>query len=418
MSRTVLEVQNISKQYKLGLINSKTLRQAITNFFTNKAVKNNIFWALKGINFKVEKGEVLGVIGHNGAGKSTLLKVLSQITSPTEGKIKIQGRIASLLEVGTGFHNELTGRENIYMNGAILGMNKKEIDTLFDKIVAFSEVEKFLDTPVKKYSSGMKVRLGFSVAAHLNAEILLIDEVLSVGDESFQRKCLQKMDDITNSGRTILFVSHNLTAVENLCDRCLLLEKGKIVKDGLPKDVINYYHLQNESTNSSSEIHKRIGDTKVTVDQISVEAQKTDQPEIIKIGDAIKIKFSLKLIKVETGLANISIKIWIKNQFNQYIFTCDSDLSIGEIAIPFNEPTAFCCTTDKLNIIDGQYNVDIRIKVGSDVLKFRDALKFEVTEWDFFGNGKSIPEVEIGRGLLAVKSNWQVNKTKLNVDSQ
>jgi lipopolysaccharide transport system ATP-binding protein len=200
------------------------------------------FWALKNVNFTINQGEIVGIIGHNGAGKSTLLKILSQITPPTEGEITLNGRVGSLLEVGTGFHPELTGRENIFLNGAILGMSRKEIAEKFDKIVEFSGVDKFLDTPVKYYSSGMYVRLAFSVAAHLEPDILIVDEVLAVGDTEFQKKCLGKMDEITQKdGRTVLFVSHNLTAIKQLCKRCILLEKGQVIMDGPTADVVGKY---------------------------------------------------------------------------------------------------------------------------------------------------------------------------------
>lgn len=202
---------------------------------------DSIFWALRDVSFDVQEGEVLGIIGHNGAGKSTLLKILSRITEPSTGEVHIHGRIAALLEVGTGFHPELTGRENIYMNGTILGMRKKEIDQKLDEIVDFSGVEKHLDTPVKFYSSGMRVRLGFSVAAHLEPEILIIDEVLSVGDAEFQRKCLGKMEDVSRSGRTVLFVSHNLDSVKSLCANALLLNSGRLVLSGSSGDVVNQY---------------------------------------------------------------------------------------------------------------------------------------------------------------------------------
>jgi len=199
------------------------------------------FWALKGVSFEVKQREVVGIIGKNGAGKSTLLKILSRITEPTEGRVRIKGRVASLLEVGTGFHPELTGRENIYLNGAILGMRRTEIQRKFDEIVAFAEIEKFLDTPVKRYSSGMYVRLAFAVAAHLEPEILVVDEVLAVGDAEFQKKCLNKMHDVSKGGRTVLFVSHNLAAVDTLCDRGLVLDSGSVVFDDRARDATKYY---------------------------------------------------------------------------------------------------------------------------------------------------------------------------------
>lgn len=253
MNEVVIRVENLGKLYHIGEnAPYETLREAISNIFTSslKKLKNglkvkeqtlNYIWALKNVSFEIKKGEAVGIIGRNGAGKSTLLKILSRITPPTEGYVEVQGRIASLLEVGTGFHPELTGRDNIYLSGVILGMKKEEIKQKFDEIVAFAEIEKFIDTPVKHYSSGMYVRLAFAVAAHLESEILLIDEVLAVGDVAFQKKCLGKMGDVAREGRTVLFVSHNIPSIINLCQRALLLTAGRLEKDGLPKDVVLYY---------------------------------------------------------------------------------------------------------------------------------------------------------------------------------
>ncbi len=259
MSDVVIRVENLYKEYRLGTISHGTLRQDIQSWwarmrdkedpnsiisssqpFTSHAShltdsENPHMLALNDVSFEVKRGEVLGIIGRNGAGKSTLLKILSEVTSPTKGTVKIKGRVASLLEVGTGFHPELTGRENVYLNGAILGMSKKETDNKFDEIVAFAELEKFIDTPVKRYSSGMYVRLAFAVAAHLEPEILIVDEVLAVGDASFQKKCLGKMGEVSKEGRTVLFVSHNLNAIEHLCCSVLAIDKGRIRQYG--KDV-------------------------------------------------------------------------------------------------------------------------------------------------------------------------------------
>jgi lipopolysaccharide transport system ATP-binding protein len=252
--RPIIEVKNLSKQYQIGVDRTyKTLSESVMTGFrhpirTLRALRapSDTFQALRDVNFEVEPGEVLGIIGRNGAGKSTLLKVLSRITYPTEGEIVMRGRVGSLLEVGTGFHPELTGRENIYFNGAILGMKKREIDDKFEEIVKFSGVEKFLDTPVKRYSSGMNVRLAFSVAAHLEPEILLVDEVLAVGDAEFQKKCLGKMGEVASEGRTVLFVSHNMAAVSSLCNRAILLNSGQINSDG-PTDEILSMYLDNQN---------------------------------------------------------------------------------------------------------------------------------------------------------------------------
>src|SRR5437868_3345067 len=234
MSDLAIRCENLSKQYRIGSIERyQTLRDTISNSFrrirTISQNGNGYIWALNDVSFEIKRGEVVGIIGLNGAGKSTLLKILSRITGPTVGRAEIHGRVGSLLEVGTGFHTELTGRENIFLNGAILGMRKAEITSRFDEIVAFSEVEKFLDTPVKHYSSGMYIRLAFAIAAHLEPEILIVDEVLAVGDMAFQKKCLGKMNDVSRGGRTVVFVSHNMAAVENLCRRGLVMQRGRLV---------------------------------------------------------------------------------------------------------------------------------------------------------------------------------------------
>lgn len=256
MSNIAISVENISKRYRIGRAQQRhdTLRDAIvaglqaplSRWRSNgRHAEDDTIWALKDVSFEVKQGEVVGVIGRNGAGKSTLLKILSQITEPTSGRAVIHGRVGSLLEVGTGFHPELTGRENIYLNGAILGMRRDEIRRQFDEIVAFSEIEKFLDTPVKRYSSGMYVRLAFAVAAHLEPEILLVDEVLAVGDAAFQKKCLGKMSEVASQGRTVLFVSHNMAAIVEFCERIVLLDKGAVRFDGNARQGVKQYLTQN-----------------------------------------------------------------------------------------------------------------------------------------------------------------------------
>lgn len=242
-------VSHLSKKYFIGKEKENSLRSTIARTFQSSTQKTEEFRALSDVSFEIKKGDVIGIIGKNGAGKSTLLKILSQITKPSEGCIEISGRVASLLEVGTGFHPELTGRENIYLNGTILGMTRKEVKEKFDEIVSFSGVEKFIDTPVKHYSSGMYVRLAFAVAAHLEPEILIIDEVLAVGDSEFQKKCIGKMRDVANQGRTVLFVSHNIAAIKALCTKGLLLDKGNLLYNGEINDVIShYYKLSNDNS--------------------------------------------------------------------------------------------------------------------------------------------------------------------------
>ncbi len=255
MSDTVIKISNLKKQYKLGAIGGQTLNAELQSWWARKRGKEDPnlkigqdyssfgqpFYALNGIDLEIKRGEALGIIGSNGAGKSTLLKILSRVTAPSEGEIWVNGRIASMLEVGTGFHGEMTGRENIYMNGAILGMTKKEVDNKIESIIDFSECRQFIDTPVKRYSSGMYVKLAFAVTSHLDAEIMIMDEVLAVGDMAFQKKCLTKMGNESNNGKTVLYVSHNMATIRNLCSRCIVLDKGKMIYDGDVEGAISTY---------------------------------------------------------------------------------------------------------------------------------------------------------------------------------
>ena len=306
--KPIIEVSNLSKRYIIGENihrgGAPTFRDIfdhkVKNLFTkqNKSKlvkKDNILWALKDINFEVHEGDVLGIIGRNGAGKSTLLKVLSRITEPTTGQVTLRGKIASLLEVGTGFNPELTGRENIFLNGSILGMPKAEIKRKFDEIVSFAEVERFVDTPVKRYSSGMYVRLAFAVAAHLEPEVLIVDEVLAVGDLKFQKKCLGKMSDVSKDGRTVLFVSHNMGAIANLCTRGLLLEKGNIVIDNSVKDVLARYLSVHAGSGEIdlSQINDRSGNGHTRFVHATTRNQTLDICDTFTIGD--DIVFDIKI---------------------------------------------------------------------------------------------------------------------------
>lgn len=284
MNPIVIDTQNLSKQYKLGghfqldmnlpeivEFKVKNLLRRLCGKKVEKRTDSRDFYALKNVSFTIRQGEVVGIIGHNGSGKSTLLKVLTQITDPSEGQARIAGRVASLLEVGTGFHPELSGRENIFLNGSIMGMTRKEIKEKFDKIVAYSGIERFLDTPVKRYSSGMSVRLAFSIAAHLEPEILVIDEVLAVGDAEFQKRCLGRMKNVASEGRTVLFVSHDMAAVQTLCSRVIMLENGKIVADGKPEEIIPLYANAIPQQNTDiSHRSDRQGDGQATISRCQV----------------------------------------------------------------------------------------------------------------------------------------------------
>lgn len=310
MSETVIEIEGLKKQYRLGAIGGGTLTADLQSWWarirgkedpnskigSGVHVKNETFMALDDINLKVKKGEALGIIGGNGAGKSTTLKILSRVTAPTEGTIKVKGRISSLLEVGTGFHPELTGRENIYLNGAILGMTKEEVDSKIDDIIDFSECRKFIDTPVKRYSSGMFVKLAFSVAAHLDSEILIMDEVLAVGDMKFQEKCLGKMGDLSgNDGRTILYVSHNMNTIRQLCNRCIVLEKGKVIFDGDTEEAIAVYMNSTKSPelfNSCKDIERDYGEIKVD-EKIFINSVEILDKEIPRYTKREKLKVNI-----------------------------------------------------------------------------------------------------------------------------
>ena len=310
-TKTAIRVEHLGKRYRIGRRESyKTFRDAITNIATatlhrlmqksNSSNGDNYFWALKDVSFEVEPGEVVGIIGRNGTGKSTLLKILSQITSPTTGSVELHGRVSSLLEVGTGFHPELTGRENIYLSGSILGMKRREIDEKFDDIVKFAEVEKFLDTPAKRYSSGMYVRLAFAVAAHLEPEILLVDEVLAVGDASFQKKCLSKMQSVGEEGRTVLFVSHNIPAITRLCPRTILLDAGSIMHDGLSPQVVSSYLRSGTGTTAAREwpdINKAPGNDIVRLLAVRVQTEEGEIADAVDIRKPVGIEMEFEVLK-------------------------------------------------------------------------------------------------------------------------
>ena len=323
MNEQAIRIENVSKEYRLGAIGGGTLQNDLQSWWarvrhkedpnskigeTKKGQKGDRFMALNGVSFEVKKGEALGIIGHNGAGKSTLLKLLCRVTAPSGGKISYDGRIASMLEVGTGFHPELTGRENVYMNGAILGMTKAEIDKKFDEIVKFAEMEKFLDTPVKRYSSGMYVKLAFSVAAHLDSEIMIMDEVLAVGDMAFQKKCLDKMRDAAKvDGRTVLYVSHNMNTIRQLCDRCIVLSKGKVIFDGNVEDAIDVYIGQGIETPANVDLTAIKRTQANLLDGVKLKSIKVLGTDIwtIKVGN--KLRFSIDVEATE-DLTNIGYR--------------------------------------------------------------------------------------------------------------
>jgi lipopolysaccharide transport system ATP-binding protein len=380
----IIQVEGVSKKYRIGTQEPYgSLRDTIADLFKPGAKKpSKEFWALRDISFTLNQGDSLGIIGRNGAGKSTLLKILSQITPPTTGKITMNGRVASLLEVGTGFNPELTGRENIYLNGAILGMSRAEINKKFDEIVAFSGVEKFLDTPVKRYSSGMYVRLAFSVAAHLEPEVLIVDEVLAVGDTEFQKKCLDKMDQVTREeGRTILFVSHNLLTVQQLCKKVILLENGKVKHSGEPADVIEKYTTNKAVTKVGPAEVVQLADAQNNAGEIrftGIKISNRDGDAAIASDDKLRFTMNYRSdYKVPITDSRVVITVFSERS-DQIVLRLDTDVTAqtpDELA-PKGE---LICETDKLNLSEGSYVVDVDfILHGSSVDLVKKAAKFEV----------------------------------------
>lgn len=333
MAHTVIKVENLSKSYILKHQNTERYT-ALRDVISNKAKSlfsptSNIqhptseeFWALKDISFEINQGDRVGIIGRNGAGKSTLLKILSRIVTPTSGRITIDGRVASLLEVGTGFHPELSGRENIFLNGSILGMSKTEIKSKFDEIVAFSEVEKFLDTPVKRYSSGMYVRLAFAVAAHLDPEILIVDEVLAVGDAEFQKKCIGKMKDVAGEGRTVLFVSHNMAAVRNLCSKAILLNKGSIHCQGSVDTVMDeYLNSKSVGTLSGKYNTSSTANTDIKLLEAQLYDSKNNEQDQFEITEDIRVNLTINCVK---KVPNLYAYIAVKNTQDDLLIESDT----------------------------------------------------------------------------------------------
>lgn len=408
MNEIAIRVENLSKLYRIGQLESyKTLRETLTNAakwpvqLIKSAVSDNhrqqttqnTIWALKDVSFEIKSGEVVGFIGRNGAGKSTLLKVLSRITEPTKGRVEGYGRVGSLLEVGTGFHAELTGRENIYLNGAILGMSKAEVKRKFDEIVAFSEVEKFLDTPVKRYSSGMYVRLAFAVAAHLMTEILIVDEVLAVGDVAFRKKCLGKMEDAASEeGRTVIFVSHDMTAIQSLCQRAFLLDVGKIVCQGNTNDVVNQYlqsvePLMLSQSTQLDDRQDRSGDGSAKITSLKIED-----------ADGHGIICSTSRLKLTIGYCS---ERPIRNpQFSATIYDYKSNIGLISLhsermdSLPEILPAEgqVTCLTEPLYLTSGRCYVNLTLLKGgvtADYIQF--AVYFDIKAHDIYGSGK-MPE--------------------------
>lgn len=408
---TVITVENVSKIYRLGQIGSGTLSDDLKRSIarlrgkedplkkvTDTYNENEIHVALRDVSFDVTDGEVLGLIGKNGAGKSTLLKILSRITSPTTGRVKLKGRVASLLEVGTGFHAELSGRENIFLNGAILGMSRSEVRRKFDEIVEFSGVSKFIDTPVKRYSSGMYVRLAFAVAAHLEPEILIVDEVLAVGDADFQKKCLGKMKDVSaNQGRTVLFVSHNMEAVKNLCNRVVLMEKGRAIESGSPSAIIGTYFKRN--TNYFSQVEYSLaaapGNDKV---KLTAAHMAIHNGEVLDVTKGFDLNFEFELNDSYPEF-NFSFNLFAIT--GEHIFNSQSP----SVSVEKGKVKATC--TIPANLMNsGDYTISIMaVSQGSITLfYFENVLSFEV--FDSRENEKWFGKIT---GAVRPKLDWKIN---------
>ena len=382
MSEVILKVEHISKQYRLGLVGTGTLSHDLKRWFyklrgkedpylkigdTNdrsKAAKSDYVWAIKDINFEVKRGEVLGIIGKNGAGKSTLLKILSRVTSPTTGQIKTKGRIASLLEVGTGFHPELTGKENIYLNGAILGMTKAEIKAKEQEIVEFSGCQRYIDTPVKRYSSGMRVRLAFAVAAFLEPDILVVDEVLAVGDAEFQKKAIGKMQDISKGeGRTVLFVSHNMAAVKSLCTRAIVLEHGNIAFSGSVEKSIDFYLLSNTNTavKNLSLIEDRTGTGIVRFQSFYCENDQGNCIEEVSSGEDVFLCFRVEAIDINEQNSKIDIGFSFHSQLDERVTVLYSSYQNKFFTVNENGTYIIRCRLNNIRFSTGFYNIKARI---------------------------------------------------------
>lgn len=423
MNLPILRIEKVSKQYRLGLVDIKTISYDLKRWWYSirgledpfieegavndreSKVASEFIWALKKISFDVNKGEVVGIIGKNGAGKSTLLKILSRITTPTTGSIKFNGKVASLLEVGTGFHGELTGRENIFLNGAILGMTKDEIDLKINEIIDFSGCSLYVDTPVKRYSSGMVVRLAFAVAAFLEPDILIVDEVLAVGDAEFQRKAIGKMQEISSgeNGRTVLFVSHNMAAIQRLCTRGIVLDKGNIVFDGEVSDSIECYSNLYLEGLEGIEQHDRCSG-KIELENIAVKknGQKLKKSTSVLLGQKLEISFLIKSLEAITDLS-IAIDIFNKNgELLSHLTNEDDNMFLKKWEKGITKKINV--NTEKLLFIPGFYTMNLWIGIGhSDTLyKVTNFFSFDMEQGDYTKRTRPLPK----HSKVYLHSNW------------
>jgi lipopolysaccharide transport system ATP-binding protein len=418
---TVISVENVSKLYRLGEIGTGSLAHDVNRWWHRMRGKEDPYlkigqsndrstkgesdyvYALKDISFEVNQGEVLGIIGRNGAGKSTLLKILSRVTTPTSGEIKAKGRIASLLEVGTGFHPELSGRDNIYLNGAILGMRKNEIARKFDEIVEFSGCERYIDTPVKRYSSGMYVRLAFAVAAHLESEILIVDEVLAVGDAEFQKQCLGKMKDVAGEGRTVLFVSHNMSAMSKLCDNIAMLENGTIVFRGSTNLGIERYLRAGEKSRSSSIIPNSKKTLPIYISEVAIHSN--DGPLIGAIDNSKDTYIRIYYQKKSDFNGSVIPALYLTNETGDRIFQHHSRLS-GKVYNDIRLSGFFVFHMPKIPIPAGNYVIGVCLVSDGMVIDDHDSiLSVTITDGSFYASGETTPATH---GLLLVEGDWKM----------
>jgi lipopolysaccharide transport system ATP-binding protein len=415
MSNLAISTIGLGKKYRIGSHDRyETLRETLSEGLsrlsfrrTRKSGAADSIWALKDLCFEIRHGDVVGIIGRNGAGKSTLLKILSRITHPSEGRAEIRGRVGALLEVGTGFHLELTGRENIFLNGTILGMRKAEIVAKFDEIVAFSEIEQFLDTPVKHYSSGMHVRLAFAIAAHLEPEILIADEVLAVGDLAFQKKCLGKMSEVSREGRTVLFVSHNMAAVESLCRNGMVLDRGKLAFSGPVRAAARYYYDSlSVSTNPTTHVFdlsdaaQRQSDIGKLLKCIELYTDE-DLPlnAGVRMGDRLKVKVHFDLPSVTTGF---NVGIGFDNVFGQRILTAHSFYAAERPQITRAGRQVFVCDIPEFTLMPGTYTIRLWLDIAStEADRIDNAAPVTVIESDYYRTGR-VPKT----GTMVLRQNW------------
>lgn len=420
----VIKVENLGKKYTISHLqyeDHSSLRNVLGNRMSafgkkllhpfqrsqNHLHASEDFWALKDVSFEVRQGERIGIIGRNGAGKSTLLKILSRITEPTTGHARIKGRVASLLEVGTGFHPELTGRENIFLNGSILGMSRQEIRNKFDEIVDFSEIEKFLDTPVKRYSSGMYVRLAFAVAAHLEPEILIVDEVLAVGDAQFQKKCLGKMEEVGREGRTVLFVSHNMTAVLGLCEQGVYLDQGRIMAIGKVSDVVSGYLNAASSAGRVliADRTDRKGNQKLIFTSFELKNSNGQVLSSVRIGESVDLVFQYQS-SADAELRNVNVAIGIHGKFDEHLFHLSTNVQGADFdSLP---PSGeIVCRLPHFPLQPGFYSFNLFSTVGGEITDWlQNAGTIEIEAGDFFGTGKLPPS---DQGPFLIRHSWHYN---------